>query len=561
MIRELQITNLGVIERTRLEFEPGLTVLTGETGAGKTLIITALSLLLGAKPEGALIRHGADEALIECTMDLPTDPEISARLEEIQAASDAGEIIVTRTVAARSRALVGGRATAASLLAETVGAAITLHGQHGQTRLTHAAEQRAIVDGADPAIAPVLEIVRDAWRNLAEARALLQSTTAERETIARTLAQLQAFVDDIEAVAPEADEDVALDATIATLSSIDEVMRAAGAAVEALVGGDEATGGDLSSRLGLVRRQFEHMAGVPEFAVWLERIVELAESTQALGQEIGRFVDRLDDDPAALDAALARRAQIGALLRRHGGTLAELRARHDEAGRAIALAKDPEARIAALQALVEQGAAELEAAVEQLHVLRVAAGSALAARVTEELHALGLVHARFSVDVRRNGAPGPSGDDVVEFRFSANPGMPEQPLALVGSGGELSRVMLALETTLRSEQGRTFVFDEIDAGIGGAAAVEVGRRLATLARRHQVIVVTHLAQVAAFADAHVVVEKSVQEGLTTTRTRRLPEGERAPELARMLSGASTEAAVAHARELIEAASAARRDRP
>lgn len=557
MIRELQISNLGVIERTRLEFGPGLTALTGETGAGKTLIITALSLLLGAKPETSLIRHGATEAVIECTMDLP--PDLESRLEEIDASIDAGEIIVTRSIASRSRAIVGGRGVAASLLAETVGAGVTLHGQHGQTRLTHPSEQRALVDASDASIMPLLGVARDAWRNLAEARELLRATAAERDTGAQARSALQTLVDDVDAVAPEADEDQTLDARIATLSALDEVVRVARSSIEALLGGDDADGADVTSRLGAIRRQFEHLSAVPEFAGWLDRVLELLESAQALGHDMGRFVDGLDDDPAALDVALARRSQLGALLRRHGGSLPELLARRDDAARQLALAQDPAARIAELEALERRCAADVEAVAERLHGLRALAAVALSDRVTAELRALGLTHARFSVDVRRNGDPGPTGDDTVEFRFSANPGMPEQPLALVGSGGELSRVMLALETTLRADGARTFVFDEIDAGIGGAAALEVGRRLAELATRHQVIVVTHLAQVAAFADAHVLVDKEVRDGMTTTATRMLPATDRATELARMLSGTPSEVAIAHATELLEAASAARRD--
>ncbi len=554
MIRELQITNLGVIAGTRLEFGPGLTVLSGETGAGKTLVTTALSLLLGAKAEPSLVRHGAAEAVVECVIDAPADPAVQGQLAELGAVTDADELIVTRTVAGRSRAIVGGRTVAAPLLAEIVGGAVTLHGQHGQTRLTRSAEQRAIIDAADPAIGPVVEIVRDAWRNRVEALEMLARTRAERDSLDRTLTEYRTLVEDVEAVQPTLGEDAALDATIATLSSLDDVVRVASGAVAALLGSDEVSDADVTALLGTLRRQLEHMPDVPEFAAWHARVVTLLEDAQALGHDIARYLGALDADPAALDAALSRRAQIGTLLRRYGLHLSELLDRYEQAQEALALAADPEARIAELQALVDRCDRDLEAAVERLHDLRARVAADLATRVTAELHALGLAHARFSIAVERNHDPGPTGDDTVTFAFSANPGMPEQPLALVGSGGELSRVMLALETALPAGEGRTFVFDEVDAGIGGAAAIEVGARLAELARRHQVIVVTHLAQVAAHADVHVLVEKVVEADSTTTVTRVLDAEARPGELARMLSGvASSPTAVAHARELIAAA--------
>ena len=561
MIRELGITDLGVIERTLLPFGPGLTVLTGETGAGKTLITTAVSQLLGAKGDPGLVRHGASDAVIDCTLDLRGHTALLPVLEDLGAALEDDEVHVTRTIGARSKSSIGSRPVASAVLAEVVGSVITLHGQHGQTRLMRAPEQRTLLDAADTACTQMLPIVREAWANLRDARAAHAAALADASRAVQDLTGLQALVEDVESVAPADGEDLALDARITTLTALDAVQRATRTTVALLTEGDDGDVTDVMTLLARARRLLEQRTEAPEFADWVGRIIEVQELVQGLGHDIGRFADALDAEPETLDALLQRRAALGALLRRWNMDLPGLQQRYLEASRAIALAHDPEEQLQRLAALEHHCAAELETVCASLHLARSHAAGRLGAAVRAELHALGLPHAEFTISVRRAMAPTQFGDDDVEFRFTANPGQPAQALAAVGSGGELSRVMLALETTTAGEGAGTLIFDEVDAGVGGRAALEVGQRLARLAQQHQVIVVTHLAQVAAFADAHVVIEKHVASGTTRTTARLLGDDERPRELARMLSGfEESTTATAHAEELLATAAQARERR-
>jgi len=558
LIRDLSITNLGVIAETRLDFDAGLTVLTGETGAGKTLITTALSLLLGAKSDPVLVRHGASEAIIDCTVLMGDDAALRSQLDDIGALLDDGELIVTRSIGARSRCLVGSRPVAAAVLAGLLGARVTVHGQHGQVRLTRPADQRQLLDASDAAITQLLPVIRQAWNNLRDAETALAEAQAASQSDEHVLSAHKSLIDDVAAVSPVAGEDVALDARIATLSALEAIERATRTAAAMLVDGDTIVITDVTTLLAQTRRLLEPHAETAEFADWISRVAEAQETLSSVAHDITGFIDALEGDESSLDEVLSRRAQIGALLRRWNCDLATLLDRVDEASRALALAADPQQRLDELQSIRDHCRSELEAVCARAHELRVDAGHRLAGRVQAELRELGLPHAEFEIAVERQGSAGASGDDAVEFRFTANPGQPAQALASVGSGGELSRVMLALETVAAVAKARTFVFDEVDAGVGGRAALEVGRRLSELARSNQVIVVTHLAQVAAFADRHIVVEKSVEGGNTLTAARTLGADERPRELTRLLSGVEDSAsAMAHAAELLDLAARSR----
>ena len=558
MIRELSIANLGVIEQTRLTFSPGLTVLTGETGAGKTLITTALGQLLGAKADPGLVRHGADEAVVDCAMTAPA--ESITQLDEIGAALEDDELLVTRTIGAntRSRAIVGSRSVAAATLADIVGHGVTLHGQHGQTRLTKPAEQRSLLDAAG-AYPKLLDTQRDAWHELRAARTALAEFTAAQSTASAQLERLRQLVDDVESLAPTPHEDVELTDRIAMLANVDELQRIARMAYGALAGDPDTDDVDVLQLLARARKQLEAGNLPAQFATWAERATEIQELTAALAHDVNAFADALDADPAALEALQQRKAAISGLLRRWNMSLDELLAQYAEAEKQVAFAADPDTQKVVLQQRVTDAEAAQERACSALHDARVKAAKRLAKSVQAELRELGLPHASFEIAVTRGGEPNQFGDDVVEFMFSANPGLPAQPLAAVGSGGELSRVMLALEVAAADARDRTFIFDEVDAGIGGKAALEVGKRLAQLAQQQQVIVVTHLPQVAAFADQHVVVEKLVHGKQTVTTTRTLSAEERAREIARMLAGVDeSAAAAAHADELLGIAAKVRR---
>ena len=558
MIRELAISNLGVIEHTRLQFVPGLTVLTGETGAGKTLITTAVSQLLGAKPDSGLVRHGSDEAAIECA--LTPAAEVATQLDEIGAVLDDDELLILRTIGqtTRSRAVVGSRSVAAATMADIVAATITLHGQHGQTRLMRPAEQRMLLD-ASAGIETLLERQRELWLAVRDARHALTDAEQQASSVTTTIGRHRDLVADVESVAPQPNEDAELAERISMLASLDEIQRLCRSAHAALVGDGDLDRPDAAGLIAGVRKQLEQTTLAGPFAGWAERAVEIGELVSGLAHDIDVFAAGLDADPSALDALQQRKAAIAALLRRWNLSLEALLAEYEDAQRVLAFAQDPAALLAQLTDALRRAEAEQEVGCATLHEARVAAAHRLSKDVTAELRELGLLNAVFEIDVRRAGEPTQHGDDVVEFRFSANPGLPTQPLASVGSGGELSRVMLALEVASTQGHGRTFVFDEVDAGIGGKAALEVGKRLAMLATHHQVIVVTHLPQVAAFADAHIVVEKVVAGDRTSTSTRTLAPEERAPEIARMLSGVDSSAsAVAHADELLRLADGVRR---
>ena len=560
MIRDLSIANLGVISSTRLEFADGLTVLSGETGAGKTLITTALSLLLGAKGDATLIRFGASEATIDCTLAVADDNELIEQLDSLGAVTEHGEVIVTRTLGTRSRATLGSRPVAAAVLESVLGERITVHGQHGQVRLTRSSEQRALLDDTIPEIGALLPVVRQSWQNLRDAREALDAAKSSSAQDRQRIAGFRALVDDVDTVSPQVGEDEALDTRIAALSALDAIERATRTASAMLVDGDTIDITDVSSLLAQVKRLLEPHASAPEFASWIGRIQETQDVLSEVAHEVTAYVDAVEGDASSLDYLLGRRAQIGALLRRWGCDLPTLLARYAEAARALALANDPESQLRELEQLVSHCTLELDQVCLHLHDARLRAADDLGRRVATELHELGLPHAVFEISVERQGNPTSHGDDAVEFRFSANPGQPPQALASVGSGGELSRVMLALEAVAAQGPTRTFVFDEVDAGVGGKAALEVGRRLSRLARHGQVVVVTHLAQVAAFADRHIVVEKTVHGETTLTTARQLTDAERPRELTRLLSGVEDSAsAMAHASELLDLARVSRAD--
>jgi DNA repair protein RecN (Recombination protein N) len=418
-----------------------------------------------------------------------------------------------------------------------------------------------LLDASDSTVGGLLSMVRQAWANLRDAEAALEAAQSSTQQGEQLLAAHRQLLADVEGVSPAADEDRLLDARIATVSARDAIERSTRTAAAMLTDGDSLDITDATSLLAQTRRLLEPHAVLPAVERWIARLIEAQEAVSDVAHDITAFADALEGEASSLDELLSRRAQIGALLRRWNCDLPTMLERSDAAAKALAFASDPQQRLGELQSLAQHCAAQLEQACAELHLRRRLVGERLAARVASELRELGLPHADFAIEVVRQHQPAAHGDDVVEFRFSANPGQPVQPLAAVGSGGELSRVMLALETVAAVTQARTFVFDEVDAGVGGRAALEVGRRLAELARAHQVIVVTHLAQVAAFADRHIVVEKAVAAGVTLTTTRTLLDAERPRELTRLLSGVEdSAAAMAHAAELLELADRSRAGR-
>ncbi|KZS68223.1 DNA repair protein RecN [Mycobacterium ostraviense] len=580
MLTEIRIESLGAISTATAEFDRGLTVLTGETGTGKTMVVTGLQLLGGARADPARVRSGADRAVVEgrfVTTDL--DEATIARLDEILDASGAqrdedDSVIALRSVSGNgpSRAYLGGRSVPAKSLSGFTNELLALHGQNDQLRLLRPEEQRGALDrfaASGPACERYRKL-RDAW--LSARRDLSDRRNRARE-LAQEADRLQFALNEIDAVDPQPGEDEALVADIVRLSELDTLREAASVARAALAGApDDTLGVGATECLGRARAALESTDDATLRALAGQVGEALTVIVDAAG-ELGNYVDELPADASALDAKLGRQAQLRTLTRKYAADIdGVLRWARDSRDRLGQLDVSEEG-LAALERRAEQLERELAQAAVDLSKIRRKAAKKLATEVTAELSALAMADAEFTIGVTidlaeyddpvvltlPSGEParaGADGIDHVEFGFAAHRGMTVLPLAKSASGGELSRVMLALEVVLATSRkqavGTTMVFDEVDAGVGGRAAVQIGRRLAKLARTHQVIVVTHLPQVAAYADVHLTVHSTGRDG--ASGVRRLNDEERVAELARMLAGlGESDSGRAHARELLDAA--------
>jgi len=579
VLEELRITGLGVIDDTTLRLTGGMNVITGETGAGKTMVVTGLGLLFGGRADAGRVRADPGRAVVEGRLRLhgTLADSVQTRISDAGAeVDDDGSILLSRTVTieGRSRAHVGGRSMPVAMLTEVGEQVVAVHGQSDQLRLLRPAEQRTQLDRfAGPEHEKLLEGYREAfgrWRAVVE-------DLADRRRNARARTQeadlLKLGLDEISRVDPQSGEDEELRDEVQRLEHAEGLRTAAALAAQALAGGAE--GGDdepdATQLIGAARRTLEAQASVdPKLGDLAARIEEAATLVGDVSAELSAYLGLLDADPARLEVIYERRAALRALTRKYA----------DDVEGVIAWAEHARTRLAALDTsdeLLEELDRErlrLAGTVGELAVrltaARLDAAGRFAQQVSVELAGLAMPHSRVEVAVvaRVAGrdeptvsvdgaelAVGPDGADDVELRLLAHPGAPSLPLQKGASGGELSRVMLAIEVVFAGAGGPpTLVFDEVDAGVGGQAAVEIGRRLARLARTHQVLVVTHLPQVAAFADRHLVVAKDTGGAITTSGVRIVEETERARELARMLAGLpDSDLGIAHAEELLAVA--------
>jgi DNA repair protein RecN (Recombination protein N) len=561
MLRELTIRNVAVIEVLGVTFQPGLNLLTGETGAGKSILIDALQLVLGARSSAELIRAGSEEASVEAAFDLPEVPEAAALLEAEGIPVEAGEgLLLRRQLFAdgRSRAYLNGRLTTAATLRALAERLVDIHGQHPGQPLLEPRRHGEFLDE----YAGLAGDVRDYRQRYQERQALRR----EREALAqadRERAQRQDLLDfqcrEIEAGGLAPGEDEALEAEHAILSNHERLFSAVAEAYGAVEESDEA----VLPRLGGAAHRLHEAAAIdPRLAEILEGLesatIQLREAARALRDYRGR----LEFDPARLEAVEARLHELGKLKRKYGATVGEILAHLAQAQKERdALQRSGERRAEVERELGALGR-DLLARAARLAAARGAAGIRLQAAILGELKELGMARAQF--EVRVDSAPGsedrlgPHGLDAVEFLIAPNPGEAPKPLHRIASGGELSRVMLAVRAILAAaDRTPTLVFDEVDAGVGGAMAEVVGRKLAAAARHHQVLCVTHLPQIACFADHHLTVAKRMQRDRTQAAVQPLPPAERAGELARMLGGRA-DTALQHAQELLDAASRAKR---
>jgi DNA repair protein RecN (Recombination protein N) len=624
MLEEVRITGLGVIDDAVLELSPGFNVVTGETGAGKTMVVSGLGLLFGGRADPARVRPGADRANVEGRLSVEADGPVARHVTDAGGDLDdgGGTLILSRSVSAegRSRAYAGGRSVPVSLLTYLADDLVAVHGQADQQQLLKPARQREALDRfAGAGLAALLGDYQRAYQRHRDVRRELDELTSRAREREREAEDLRRGLAEIEQADPSDGEDLELLAEEQRLSHADALHAAATTAHEALLG-DPSSGrydaADAVTLLGVARQALEGAADHDAALAALgARVSEAAYLVSDVAADLASYAQSVEADPVRLAVVQERRATLSRLIRLFGGPPAEpaevpgageqaagsgaAEARGvgqadgaEAAGRAgessaaaaapeppdaagsgvtavLAWAKRAGSRLAELEgdddritALTDEEArlaAEAGQLAGLLSAARKEAAEKFAGDVTAELVALAMPHARLTVAVTPLSEAGPYGADDVEIRLSAHPGAPALALHKGASGGELSRVMLALEVVFAgADPVPTFVFDEVDAGVGGKAAVEVGRRLARLARRAQVIVVTHLPQVAAFADTHLVVEKADDGSVTRSGVARMDQAGRVRELSRMLAGLEdSEFGRAHAEELLAAATAER----
>jgi DNA repair protein RecN (Recombination protein N) len=610
MLEEVRITGLGVIDDALLELSPGFTALTGETGAGKTMVVTGLGLLFGGRADPARVRPGAQRAAVEGRLRTEPSGKVARQVEEAGGDLDEdGTLVLTRTVSSegRSRAFAGGRGVPVSLLTYLSDDLVAVHGQSDQQQLLKPGRQREALDKyAGAELGVVLADYQRAYGRHRATRDELTTLTSQARARAAEAEALRAGLTEIEKLEPVAGEEAALRAEEERLANADALHAAATSAHEALLGDPTATseGGDAVMLLGHARQALEAVRRFDaDLSGVADRLSEAAYLVSDVAGELASYIQSVDADPARLAAVQERRAALGRLIRAYGpGGIASHINGHpaadaeDAAGAADAAGADPggpgahgtppdvaagpdaaglddvaavldwarraaarvgeldtdDDKIDALTAEEADLARQVTELAGRLSALRHAAGERFSADVTAELTALAMPHARISVHFTELDEPGPHGIDDVEIRLAAHAGAPALPLHKGASGGELSRVMLAIEVVFAgADPVPTFVFDEVDAGVGGKAAVEIGRRLARLARLAQVIVVTHLPQVAAFADNHLMVAKASDGSVTSSGVIRLDHDARVRELSRMLAGLEdSEFGQAHAAELL-----------
>ena len=574
MIETISIENLGVIAQAELPLGPGLTALTGETGAGKTMVLTSLKLLLGSKADPAIVRAGTQRCVVEGAFALEEDAKCIQIAQEAGCEIEDDLLLASRVVPAtgRSRAHLGGRAVPASVLGQVGSRLVSIHGQADQLRLRTAAAQRRALDAVGGSEHEQLcRQYSSCYRAWNQARQDLENWREQALAREGEIAGLRHALEQLEALDPKPGEDQALAEEASRLENLD-LLRSGAAQAANAISGDELND-DVANVIALVsvaRRSLENAADHdPRLASLMPRLNEVAALTSDLAMELTDYLSDLDADPDRLAWVHERREQLRRGCLEIGGlgqvfaNVDELLAFGQHCAARLAQLDGPLDREAELAAEVERTGKELKTVAKRLSQARTKLAKLLSQQVSAELEGLMMRGAKLQVRLDPLEQPGPTGMEEVELLLRAHPGAAALPLEKGASGGELSRIMLALEVVLAQHTAtkrHTFVFDEIDAGVGGRAAVEIGRRLAALARHHQVIVVTHLAQVAAWAQTQLVVVKQVGQAsneATTTAVETVNGPERVRELARMLSGQSdSQTALRHAEELLEQANMA-----
>jgi len=549
VISELRIENLGVIASAIVRPGSGFTALTGETGAGKTMVLTALEMLLGGRVDSAI----ADRCSVEGVWEVaPGHPAITS-VGEAGGVADDGEILLGRTSAnGRLRAFAGGRMVPASLLSEIGERLVTVHGQSSAHRLRNQSAQRAALDRfGGPDHQELLGTHREAYAVWREVAGALEVARRGAQEVQQRMLFLQSALDEIEKVDPQPGETGELRSEQRRLANIADISTATGSARMAVLGDEDAPAAGAADLLHLAARELQGVADDDaELAQLHERLLTVAEEVSDVGRDLSAFSDGLTDQPGRLEWLNQRLHDLGVLHSRYGPTDEEVLAWAQKSAAEL-IELEQRSDLESLAAREQRARAALDSATAALTASRRALADELAMQATAELRQLAMPHAALSVAVDGTDV-GPDGADEVSYLLAAHPGAAPAPVAKAASGGELSRIMLALEVVLADTDAvGTFVFDEVDAGVGGAAATAIGRRLARLAENAQVIVVTHMPQVAAFAGTHLRVLKQQEKDVTITDVLTLDPDERVVEIARMLAGQEeSRAAREHARELL-----------
>ena len=572
MINDLRIQNIGVIEDVSLEMSKGFTVLTGETGAGKTMILTAFQMVIGEKVDSNLVRANEKTAIVEAFIQVPDDKEIRNRLEELDISIEDGGTQLSRTIAreGRGKIILGGRSIPNSALEELTQSSITIHGQGDQVLLNKSSYQRELIDQfAGEKHQNQLISYQTEFTKFTSLKKKLEELKKAGTQNALRISQLQESVKELTEANLEIDEEITITERINLINNSEDIFESLALADKLLNGGEDSTS-SITNSINQARKSLDSAAAKSErIASLRDQIANLEIEISTVARDVNRDLASLDRDPATIDKLESRRALIKKLLVKYGPTSKEAIEKIAIFNSELAENEDLPTAISNVEKELVLVIKDLSTIGQSLHDNRVKAATDISKSIEKELKSLSIPNARFQVGIETSEDPqGLSikldgknqslhfdnyGVDQITFEFSANPGQPLRPISKVASGGEMSRIMLAIELVFsQSVAAKTMIFDEVDAGIGGAAAIEVGKRLQALAKHHQIVVVTHLPQVAAFADKHLKVEKSASGNVTTSSVTELDQKARVTEIARMMAGIEdSTSALEHARELLE----------
>lgn len=571
MINDLRIQNIGVIEDVSLEMSNGFTVLTGETGAGKTMILTAFQMIIGEKVDSCLVRANEKTALVEAFIKVPQDKELRQRLEELDVAIEDDGTQISRTIVreGRGKIILGGRSVPSATLEEITQSSITIHGQGDQVLLNKSSFQRQLLDqfAGDEHLANLVKY-QGLYSKYMETKKKLEELKKAGGQNALRIAQLQESVKELNDAQLEVDEEVSITERINLINNSEDIFESLALADKLLNGAEDGTT-SVTSQLNQARKALDTAAAKSERISSLrDQISNLEIEVSTLARDVNRDLASLDRDPATIDKLESRRALIKKLLTKYGPTSKDALENIKKFTEELATIEDLPSAIESVEKEIQMQLSELAISAQKIHDSRVDSSTKISLAIEKELKSLSMPNADFKVRIETSEDQAglkikvdknethlhfdSYGVDQISFEFSANPGQPLRPISKVASGGEMSRIMLAIELVFsKSGASKTMIFDEVDAGIGGAAAIEVGKRLKALAMNHQIVVVTHLPQVAAFADKHLKVEKSASGNITTSSVMELDSDARVTEIARMMAGIQDSAsALEHARELL-----------